>query len=733
MDTEIIDIKEKLDTISRLSITLEPEDIPTLGDILNIFVELERVPEEENYSVFKNMATGLKGYVEKIILADVEDLGPYKEGVQVLRGIWSAVSSGNDFSFDISEVMDALGQNWENKETVEDDGNLQPRENEVEKRERISSESLPAIIEIDSEDIDILKDFIVESRDSLESIEVKLVDLEQNPSDKEIINDIFRPFHTIKGVAGFLDLKNINRLAHKTENILDSSRQGDFIINDIITDIILASVDSLKQMLLVIDEGIEQGQTTIEDPINCEPLFEKIDQAISEALGQGRKPMGEILIEKGVLDKKHLDEALDIQKKKPEKKLGEILIHENIVKTQNVINALRDQKSSKRSAAQVKVDTTKLDNLVDLTGELVIAQSMLKQKSMEIIKDQKFVLYLSQLGQIVTGIQKTAMSMRMIPINSTFQKMVRLVRDLSRNSGKKVDLQMVGEDTEIDRNVVDALYEPLVHMIRNSIDHGVELPDEREKSGKNKTAVVIMRAYHKSGNIVIEIEDDGKGLNKEKILEKGISNGIIDDADDIKDSEIYELIMNAGFSTADKITDISGRGVGMDVVKKTIEGLHGRINIQSEEGKGSTFKITLPLTLAIIEGMLVRVGAERYIVPTLSILESFKPTKKDYYTVEGKGEMIMFRGNLVPVLRLDKIFNIEGDTKNPWDGLVVVVENKNELKGLLLDELLGKEEFVIKSLGESFKGVPGVAGGTIMGDGRIGLILDMEGLFKFFR
>ncbi len=323
--------------------------------------------------------------------------------------------------------------------------------------------------------------------------------------------------------------------------------------------------------------------------------------------------------------------------------------------------------------------------------------------------------------------------MRMVPIKQTFQKMVRLVRDLAKNAGKEVKLEMSGEDTEIDRNVVEELYDPMVHMIRNAVDHGIELPDERVAAGKDRKGSVYLRAYHQGGNIIVEIEDDGKGLNKDRIIEKAKSKNLITDETKLTEAEIFNMIFEAGFSTAEKVTDVSGRGVGMDVVRKGIEKLRGRVEINSRPGKGSTFVIALPLTLAIIEGMLVRVGPERYIIPALAILESFRPEESQYFTVQGKGEMIRSRGSVIPMTRLDRLFDVEGDSDQPWDGLVVAVEHEGKKMCLLLDELLGKEEVVIKSLGQSLKHVKGIAGGAIMGDGRVGLILDMAGIFDVAR
>jgi two-component system chemotaxis sensor kinase CheA len=289
---------------------------------------------------------------------------------------------------------------------------------------------------------------------------------------------------------------------------------------------------------------------------------------------------------------------------------------------------------------------------------------------------------------------------------------------------------MEGEETEIDRNVVDELYEPMVHMIRNSVDHGLETPAERQAAGKSPEGEICLRAFHRGGNIIVEISDDGRGLDQNRIIEKARANGLIGDESKLNEDEINDLIFQPGFSTAKKVSDISGRGVGMDVVKKSIEKLRGRVDIHTKSGTGSTFVISLPLTLAIIEGMLVRVGDERYVIPALSIIESFRPTREQYSTLEGKGEMILSRGRLIPMVRLGQIFGCRTQVEHPWEGLVVIVEYDGKQMCLLLDELLGKEEVVIKSMGEMMKEVQGIAGGAIMGDGRVGLILDMAGIWQ---
>jgi len=317
----------------------------------------------------------------------------------------------------------------------------------------------------------------------------------------------------------------------------------------------------------------------------------------------------------------------------------------------------------------------------------------------------------------------------MVPIRQTFQKMIRLVRDLAKKSDKQVDLTMSGEDTEIDRNMVDMLYEPLVHMMRNAVDHGIESKEKRKADGKSETGTVFLRAFQKGGYIGIEIEDDGQGLNRQKILIKAKEKGLISQDASLTDYQIDNLIFEPGFSTSDKVTDISGRGVGMDVVRKTIEQLKGKTEIFSNPGKGCRFQIRVPLTLAIMDGIVVRVGAERYVIPTVFIKETLRPNPEDIKTINKRGELIRVRGSLLPLIRLYQVLGVIPQQENPWEALVILAENAGFLKGLVVDELIGKQEVVIKSLGEKLKSAKGVAGGTIMGDGRVGLILDIQGIF----
>ena len=587
------------------------------------------------------------------------------------------------------------------------------------------------------EDEELLTGFVTEALEHLQSIEVNILLLEDTPDDQETLAAVFRPFHTIKGVSGFLNLQDINHLAHALENLLDQARSGRLVVAGEAIDVILAGVDQLRQMIM-------EAQAAFEDKRPRRAFFTgALEERIEAVLGgQPASPaaapprLGEVLVEKGLVAPEAVEEALAEQRERPDRALGEILLTQGAAGPAEVAEGLKAQRAMSQGARQmqaqeVKIDTIKLDNLLDMVGELVIAQSMVAANpKVQSINDRKLSADLSQLARITTELQKSTMAMRMVPIKQTFQKMVRVVRDTAKKQGKAVRLVLEGETTEIDRNMVEKFYEPLVHMVRNSVDHGIESAGERLATGKPEEGAVTLAAYHKGGNVCIEIRDDGKGLNRDKIVAKAMERGLIGSDEGLSDEEAFHLIFEPGFSTAEVITDISGRGVGMDVVKRTMEELRGKIEIRSLEGQGTTFTIALPLTLAIIDGMVVEAASERFILPTVAVVESLRPRREEYSTVQGRGEMIMIRGSLLPLIRLHQVVGDGRERPEPWDTLVVVVEHHGQRRCLLVDRLIGRQEVVIKSLGESLKGVKVVAGGAIMGDGRVGLILDVEGVFK---
>lgn len=600
----------------------------------------------------------------------------------------------------------------------------------------------PVIQEDDDEDCfeddpELMAEFVSESFDHLQNSEAALLSLEVDPGDEDALSAVFRAFHTIKGTAGFLNLKPIQTLAHKAENLLDRARKEEIQLTGGYADLALESADMLKVMITAAEKSV--GQEKPKDPEDLESLIEKLTDpeahgATSDtALARDEIPrVGDILVAQNKVAR---DEVEETEGKSGVVPLGEALVKEKKVATKDVAKALRAQKQmagdKPKADSTVRVTTKRLDNLINMIGEVVIVQSMISQNDW--IADQKDRVLsqnVSQMSKITRDLQDLSMSMRMVPLKGTFQKMTRLVRDLAHKAGKKVRLITDGEDTEIDRNLVELINDPLVHMVRNAVDHGIESPEDRLAAGKEAEGTVVLRAYHAAGNVVIELQDDGKGLDKEKILQKAIENGTVAEGKELSDNEIYKLIFQAGLSTAEKVTDVSGRGVGMDVVRKNLESMRGRIDVNSTYGSGSTFALRIPLTLAIIDGMLLQVGGEKYIIPTLNVIQSFRPQTEELSTILGKGEQVMLRGDLLPVLRMYKAFDVPDAQENPTEALLIVVEHQGQTCALLADELLGQQQVVIKSLGETMQGLPGIAGGTILGDGRVAMIIDVASLIE---
>ena len=396
-----------------------------------------------------------------------------------------------------------------------------------------------------------------------------------------------------------------------------------------------------------------------------------------------------------------------------------------------------DRRKSSTESASIRVSIDKVDELINTVGELVITQSMLGQlggsEEFNSAHIEKLRDGLAQLERNTRELQESVMRIRMLPISFTFQRFPRLVHDLSGKLGKKIELKMSGEGTELDKTVMEKIGDPLVHLVRNSIDHGIEMPDIRVENGKSEMGLVHLNAYHQGGNIVIEITDDGAGLNKEKILEKAIKSGIASEGDSLTDDQVYDLIFQPGFSTAEEVTDVSGRGVGMDVVRKNIRSLGGTVDVKSQPGVGSTFSIRLPLTLAILDGQLITVGSETYIVPLVSIVESIQVKQEQVNLINGRGEVYKLRDEYIPVVRLYHMFGIKPQSEKLDDGLLVVVEAEGQKIALYVDDLQGQQQVVIKSLETNFKKVEGVSGATILGDGTVALILDITGLVSLNR
>jgi two-component system chemotaxis sensor kinase CheA len=593
-------------------------------------------------------------------------------------------------------------------------------------------------LNVDS-DGELLREFVGESAEHLQNIELGVLTLEENPTDADTLNSIFRAFHTFKGGSGFLNLKPVNKLAHELESLLDLARQGKLTIDSQITNIILTGGDTLSQFVKEIGGQLDGSKPCGEILVPTQALLARI-RVVIEAARAGRPAAPTV----APATLSAPAQAVVVPIPAP---VGPVPEVPQVLPLPVVVPAPAEAapvtgkpggggESAKGAAAgaavaSIKVDTGKLDSLIDLVGEMVIAQSMVAQDSnVTEIQSQQLTRNLAQLTRITRDLQRVSMSLRMVPIRGTFQKMARVVRDLSVKAGKQVQLEVDGEETELDRNIVEELNDPLVHMIRNSMDHGIEKTETRVAAGKSPQGTIRLRSFHQGGNIVIEVSDDGAGLNREKILNKAVEKGLAKPNQSLSDKEIFAFIFGAGFSTAERVTDISGRGVGMDVVRRNIEKLRGKIEIESVLGKGTKISIHLPLTLAIIDGLILMVAGQRFIVPTLSVRESFRPTAGMISTVHGKGELVNVRGHLMPLLRLHDLFDLPGAVTDPSQAIVLVVESDSRIRCLLVDQLVGKQEVVIKSLGETFRRNPGLAGAAILGDGRVGLILDIAGLMK---
>ena len=572
---------------------------------------------------------------------------------------------------------------------------------EVKPPAEAGAASQPLIIS--GEDAPLVMDFVNEAMEHIETAEASLLELETKPGDNEVLNKIFRGFHTIKGMAGFLNLTEIGTLAHAAENILDLARKGKMVVVGPISDVIFEVIDAKKKMLAILKDCVQSSK-----PV---PSY----SAAGELMAKLKLAAEGKLTPSAPVAPQQAPQAAQ----QPMPPL-----------TQPVAG---QETAEARDKENIKVSTIRLDKLINTVGELVIAQLMVAEQTSASALDSDLSRKVVHQSKIIRELQELSMVMRMVPIQGVFQKMARIVRDLSHKSGKQIDFVTRGEETELDRNIVDKITDPLVHMIRNSVDHGIEMPEERAKTGKNPVGRVELRAYHQAGNIVIEIQDDGKGLNKERILQKAIEGGFLEAGQHLSDEEIFKFVFKPGLSTAEKITAVSGRGVGMDVVKRNIDSLRGKIDISSTPGQGSTFTIRLPLTLAIIDGQIVRVGKERYIIPIGSIIHSFRPAKGQVQSIQRSAEVVMVSNELLPIIRLNKHFNIQPQSDDICDCLLVVVEADGKKCCFLVDDLLGQQQVVIKSLGEGLGKVMGVSGGAIMGDGRVCLILDIPGLIELAR
>jgi len=578
--------------------------------------------------------------------------------------------------------------------------------------------------------------FFEEAEEHLAAIERLLLNLDVTRPDPEDINGIFRAAHSIKGGANMFGFGEIGALTHAMETVLDRVRAGALNISSDIVDTVLRANDVVRGALAA------QRSGGVVDAASAQAIgsrLEKIASAIGRAgasVPGAARPAEATPGDAG----EGAGKAAGVSEGQSAPPADFGFFEENLPEQADSGEAARGDEHAGFDPASpavthvpgvaeslsIRVSTTKIDRLIDLVGELVIGHSILRREHEVRMSDtiDALALGLANVERNLRDLQDAALSIRMIPIAFVFNRFPRMVRDLAQKLGKKVELAMVGEGTELDKALIERITDPLTHLVRNAIDHGIEMPDARAAAGKPESGKVTLRASHLGGSIVIEVSDDGCGLPRDSILAKARERGIAV-PDSISDAQVWQMIFEPGFSTAKQVTDVSGRGVGMDVVRRNIHEMGGRVEIHTEANHGTRISIKLPLTLAILEGMSVRVGKEVFIIPLSYIAEALQPTATSVSTVAGRGRVVVVRGEYLPVVSLAEVFNLPGDAQRYEDGILAILEAEGGRSALFIDELLGQHQVVIKSLETNYRKVPGMSGATIMGDGRVALILDV--------
>lgn len=611
---------------------------------------------------------------------------------------------------------------------------------------------------------EILNDFLTESNEMLEVLDQRFVTLESDPNNTDLLNEIFRAMHSMKGSAGFLGFNHLVDVAHRGENILNKLRQAEMAVSPTIISVILETIDVIKAIMADIREsgtdnhtptqviaakldailsGTAPAQAASAAPVapSAAPSMEAL-AAASELAAAQPPTLGEILVNEGFASKDQVLDALNAQQHQPEPKtpLGEILLQAKAITERALDQALHKQEKQPKPAeedATIRVETKRLDSVMNLVGELVLGRNRLIKIGTQLEQNhesdpQVRVLSetLAQLNLVTTDLQLAVMKTRMLPIKKVFAKLPRMVRDLSQKLNKQVHLEMRGEETELDKSVADEVGDPLVHLVRNAIDHGIETPAERQAKGKPGEGQLTIAASQEGNSIVIRINDDGRGIQVEKIKAKALAKGLISETElaAMEHREILNLIFLPGFSTAEQVTDVSGRGVGMDVVRTNIRKINGTVDLESEVGKGSQIIIKLPLTIAIIQALMVEVERSIFAIPLSTVIEAVRISRHDIKTINGR-EVLHLRDRVLPLIRLAQEFDIPTDSERERFYVVVAALGDRRV-GVVVDELRSQEEVVIKSIWDYLETVKGVSGATITGEGKVVLILDTSELVQ---
>ena len=579
------------------------------------------------------------------------------------------------------------------------------------------------------QDNEILQKYIEEANDHLNKSQFVLIDLEHDPQNDENINTVFRAFHTLKSSSAFLGIKNIEEIAHAAEGLLSLMRDKQIKVTTELIDIIFYGIVFIKNLIDILrihNKEIDAAVNNFRE-INIYNYTYLLDTVREQ---YKTKRIGEILVEMGSIDQEMVDSIITDQKKS-NKRFGEIAVEKANV-PQDVIDTANElQRKRKLQNSYVKVSADRLNELVDLVGELVVNQSMIRQITE--IEDSGFENNLTQLELITSSIKNNVLSMGMIPIGDTFNHLRVVIRNASKETGKIVDVRVEGGETELDRNIIETIYDPLVHIVRNSVDHGLEDSEERKASGKSEVGFITLLARHRGNGIEIQVADDGRGINTDKLIDKALSKGIIDekDAERLKTNpkDAYNLLFLPGFSTKTEVTELSGRGVGLDVVRKNIDQIRGKVDIQSEPGKGTTFTIRLPLTLAIIDGFVTSVNEERFIFPFHAIDEIVVPERAQLQEMSDGEYFLLNRGQHIPLIFIERILHSR-EIKKTENVIIIIVSLENHQYGIAVHEVLGKQEVVIKSLNSILRRFDLFSGGTIFGDGSIGFVVDIEAMIN---
>ncbi len=768
---ETKEILEKLDS-DLMKLESEPHNTDLLNDIFRSFHTIKGTSGFLGLVKLQKLTHKLEDILNKLRKGDAElndgIMDAILKGFDSINELLSVIESDKNEDYETEEVIELLqnvlnemsgdtpaGKSSDEPEKQKDEketaDNKSEENNSAETEEPAEQEiQLPQVEEPvgdysmlqDPEMNEIFESFVVETKEILEKLDLDLVKLESEPENKNLLNEIFRSFHTIKGTSGFLGLVKLQKVTHKLEDILNKLRKGEVTLNDTIMDGILKGYDVINELLSIVE-------TEKNENLNTASILGQLQLILDNFQSSGKDgEVAQLNVDSGKTKKK-VEHKNTITLDKGESGETEVAVAEEkpAVKspksnqpkeTKKPKETKQSQQSGNKTIEQtIRVDVERLDDLLNIISELVLGRNRLLQVNSDAMREyegSKIAHDLAettrQIDLMTTELQLAVMKTRMIKIGKVFNRFPRLVRDLSKETGKDIQLVIKGAETELDKTLIEEINDPLVHLIRNSVDHGIEPPEVRKENGKPEKGTIVLSADHEGNDIIITIEDDGKGIDPEVIAKKAVSKGLVTEekVKEMSDKEIYNFIFSPGFSTAEKVTNVSGRGVGMDVVKTNVTKLHGIINIESEVGKGTKIIIKLPLTLAIIQGLLVEISGETIVIPLSSVIEVIRVAKEDVYLVN-QTECVKLRDMVLPLSDIDNmLYGVDKSVDNKDYYFVVVVGIAEKRIGIKVDGLVGQKEIVIKTLGKYLGNIEGIAGSTIMGDGKVVMIVDVAEL-----